>query len=683
MSILRRLGLAVALMMTLAMHARGERAAVSDSEMQQGLLEMLARFSEYMVGIWQPCQEPNGVGEACGAFRANSALQSNEDGVRTNADLSMVCAFLVRYAQGRVGLPAGITWAQLDSMAIRSLRFAYSTHKAVRLNRCADGRYWGSTSAKDRQWESSLWAMSVAYSAFFQWQRLTPDERDCVHRLLRAECQYELERDVPTGYEGDTKAEENGWEACVLAAALGLFPDDEQAPQWFERLRLFAINSYSHPADATDTTVVDPDYDGQRVCDLYRGANLYDDYTLQNHNYFHTSYQNVVIQELGEAALALALMQQDPQQRQPILSAELPSPRWHTRALTHNCQPVMDHVLKWLAQPDGELAMPNGNDWSMWLYDQLTSYTTMACLLGDRDALMLERQAYAQIRRRQLTTPDGSWLLRSDIGPRRMGVQAHRVMMTWLMHEQWPTAQLRPTSWRRFARRHREARVVTRQHIVRSLTKRAFSCFSFSHGLRSYTGYIAPNSDPNLVVPYKVHNTGNIIGFYEIEGRRTNARLVRQDDFRVEGSEWTASGLLIENDSALERRFSIHSTAEGTLVYTDTVRALTDLTGVSDKTGLLAISTDPFTATERTLRHADGAVSVSGDTLTTLRTPHLSIDGHLTVTVREGGGTMAFADRRNVNSVMTSLLYPCYDARPRPYKNGELVARHHIVYSAN
>ena len=147
MSFLRRLGLAVALMMTLAMQARGERAAVSDSEMQQGLLEMLARFSEYMVGIWQPCQEPNGVGETCGAFRANSALQSNEDGVRTNADLSMVCAFLVRYAQGRVGLPAGITWAQLDSMAIRSLRFAYSTHKAVRLKRCADGRYWGSMSA--------------------------------------------------------------------------------------------------------------------------------------------------------------------------------------------------------------------------------------------------------------------------------------------------------------------------------------------------------------------------------------------------------------------------------------------------------------------------------------------------------------------------------------------------------
>ena len=671
----------VALMLlTLTVHGRGQWAFVDEARMKQGLLEMLARFSEYMTGIYQPCQKPNGVGEACGAFRANSALQSNEDGVRTNADLSMVCAFLVRYAQGHVDLPSGITWAQLDSMAFRSLVFAYSTHKAVRLKRCADGRYWGSTSVRDRQWESSLWAMSVAYSAFFQWERLTERQRDCIHQLLRAECQYELERDIPTGFDGDTKAEENGWEACVLAAALGLFPDDEQAPRWFERLRLFAVNSYSHPADADNKSVADPDRDQVSISDLYRGANLYDDYTLQNHNYFHTSYQNVVIQELGEAALALALFQQ--LQRQPIQSAAPSQPRWHTRTLMHNCQPVMDRVLKWLALPDGELAMPNGNDWSLFLYDQLTSYAAMACLLRDPDALMLENRAYQQMRRRQLTTPDGSWLLRSDIGPRRMGVQAHRVMMTWLMHELWPTAQMKPTSWRRFARRHREARVLPCQHIVRSLTPQAFSCFSWSHGLKSYTGYIAPHSEANLVVPYKAHNTGNLIGFYEVEDRRTNAVVAREDSIVVSGREWTASGVLIENDSTLERRFSLHATADGQLVYTDTVRALSDVTILRDKTGLIAISTDESTTLCRTLRSADGQLTTAGDTLMTFLSPWVSIDGRLRIQVSEGGGRMAFGDRRNVNSVMTSLLYPCYDDQPRRCRQGELVARHHIVYAA-
>ncbi|MGV2541587.1 hypothetical protein FO502_19600, partial [Bacillus pumilus] len=162
--------------------------------------------------------------------------------------------------------------------------------------------YWGSTSVRDHVWESSLWAMSVAYSAFFQWDKLSDEQKKQVCQLLKAECNYQLERTIPTGYAGDTKAEENGWEADVLAATLGLMPNDELAPRWFARLREFAINSYSQKDDANDMTVIDPDYDNVTVKDLYRGQNLYDDYTLQNHNYFHTSYQNVVVQELGEAA---------------------------------------------------------------------------------------------------------------------------------------------------------------------------------------------------------------------------------------------------------------------------------------------------------------------------------------------------------------------------------------------
>ena len=89
---------------------------------------------------------------------------------------------------------------------------------------------------------------------------------------MKAECNYELTRSIPTGYSGDTKAEENGWEADILAATLGLFPDDALATRWFQRLREFAINSYSHIDDKTNRTVVDPDYDSKTVAQLYKGS---------------------------------------------------------------------------------------------------------------------------------------------------------------------------------------------------------------------------------------------------------------------------------------------------------------------------------------------------------------------------------------------------------------------------
>ena len=381
-------------------------ASNGESAMKADLIQMLANFASYMKNDFQECQAPNSQDELCGCFKGENTMANDERGVRPNADLSMICAFLVKYGKDKVTLPQGVTWNDLETMAMKSLVFAYSTHKANKLKVCKGNNYWGSTSANDAVWESSLWAMSVAYSAFFQWDRLNDKQKGYIYKLLKAECNYELERHIPTGYAGDTKAEENGWEADVLAVTLGLFPNDALAPRWFERLREFAINSYSQKDDASDNTVIDPEYDKKTVRDLYRGQNLYDDYTLQNHNYFHTSYQNVVIQELGEAALALKLFQQG------LYGQE----RWKTNALMHNNDKVMKEVLYWLALSDGELAMPNGNDWSLFLYDQITSYSTNACFLRDPHALMLENLAYQMIKHRQQTTSDGSWLLRADVG---------------------------------------------------------------------------------------------------------------------------------------------------------------------------------------------------------------------------------------------------------------------------
>lgn len=644
---------------------------VGEATMKGDLLQMLARFAQYLKQDFQDCVEPNSEGEACGCFKSNSTMQANEDGVRSNADLGMIAAFLVRYGQGKVTLPAGVTWTDLETMARKSLVFAYSTHKANRLKVCAGNRYWGSTSVKDHTWESSLWALSVAYSAFFQWDKLTAEQKGHVERLLKAECNYELERNIPTGYKGDTKAEENGWEADVLAATLGLFPYDALAPRWFARLREFAINSYSHQRDAHDTTLIDPEYDKTTVADLYRGQNLYEDYTLQNHNYFHTSYQNVVIQELGEAALALKLFQTS------LHGTE----RWQTNALMHNNEAVEKEVLNWLALADGELAMPNGNDWSLFLYDQITSYTTNACFLRDKDALMLENLAYKMIKARQQTTADGTWLLRSDIGARRMGVEAHRVMMTWLMHEVLPTAKLKPSTFDDFRKRYGAAKVFSSQNIVRGYTSDRFTTFSWAPGIASYTGYIAANSvDKNkIVVPFKANNTGNFLGWYTVEGKRTNAHPVVSGIYQLDGEAWVMNGELATNDETLDNRFAIYSTPGNAVVYLDYVTGLAQGTITREQGGLMAISTDTLTRTHRTLYTAEGARVLDGTSLATFTTNWVNIDNALGV-VAPNGKRMAFGDQANNNSVLTSKLYAAYSDKCQAFDKGTVVGCRNMVY---
>ena len=665
--IMKTILLLAALLASATMRAQGETsedsptetvltsAFVAEADMKGDLLQMLGNFSQYMKADFQDCVAPNSVGELCGCFRGEATMASNERGVRPNADLSMVCAFLVKYGKpAGVVLPDGVTWSDLERIAMKSLVFAYSTHKANRLKVCSGGDYWGSTGADDHVWESSLWAMSVAYSAFFQWERLTSQQRDYIYRLLKAECNYELHRSVPTGYAVDTKAEENGWEADVLAAALGLFPDDELAPQWFQRMREFAINSYSHPDDAHNNTIIDPDYDNTTVAELYRGQNLYSDYTLQNHNMFHTSYQNVVMQELGEAALALKLFQLG------LKGVE----RWKSRALMHNNQAVMDEVMNWLATADGELAMPNGNDWSLFLFDQITSYTTQACFQRDANALLLENLAYKNIKARQSTTPDGSWLLRPDVGARRMGVQAHRVMMTWLMHELLPTADVTPVTWDTFLQQHRQTKYFETQNMVRSMTDARFTCFSWNDGIKDYSGVIVPNDirTAKIMVPFRSHNTGNILGTYSRGG---NTAVVK-GRYTFFNDAYAMNGLLLTGGGRIPQAFAFYSTSGNAVILIDALKADSPTTVTSEQGGTMGISVDAFTRQQRTIYHEEGVTMTDGAQLVTWQSPWANIDNAVGFVCKKADNQMAFGDRSDNNSVMTAKIYPSFSDAPSP-----------------
>lgn len=641
---------------------------VEESAMQQDLLQMLANSLTYAHNIWYDCAAPNSKGETCGYFKANSAGQSNEDGVRTNADFSMICAFLCKYGKGKVTLPEGVTWDMVKDMAMKSLVFGYSTHKANKFKITSDNKYWGSVSNADHVWESSLWATSLAYASYFLNEELDESQKTYIYNMIKAECNYELERSIPTGYNGDTKAEENGWETNILSCALGLYPDDALAPKWFDRLRAFAINCYSHVDDAQNTTVIDPEYDETTVQDLYIGKNLYDDYTLQNHNYFHTSYQNVVMQELGESHLALHLFQGG-------------NPKWKTNALMHNNQKVMDEVLCRLALADGELAMPNGNDWSMFLYDQITSYTTAACFLRDPNALMLENLAYKHIKARQSTTQDGSWLLNSDIGPRRMGVEGHRVMMTYLMHELASTADIQATSWKDFSQSQEQAYIFTPQNIVRANTPDRFSVFSWSSGLKSYTGYIASNKpDKNkIIVPYKKNNTGNILGWYTVSGKATDASPVISGIYDLNGNSYTMNGKLMTNGNSLENNFTLFSTPGNAFIYMDYVVGKTNGTITEEKGGLMAISTDPFTKEKRTLYHSKGRLQTDGSQLKSFMGNWVNIDNEVGIVNTATDKSIAFGDRELNSSIFLSKIYPVYSADGRSFSNGSIVDRRHII----
>ena len=380
----------------------------------------------------------------------------------------------------------------------------------------------------------------------------------------------------------------------------------------------------------------------------------------------------MVAQELGEAALALKLFQTGLYQQE----------RWTTNALMHNVGFVMDEVLYSLALSDGELAMPNGNDWSLFLYDQITSFSTVSCFLRDPYALLLEQQALHQIARRQKTTPDGSWLLRPDVGARRMGVEAHRVMMTWLMHHLLPTDDIAPVTWKQFLSQYGETSYYPDQDVITASSDVRFTCFSWSKGLKSYTGYFAPTNAVrnNIVVPYRAHNTGNYIGWYEVADQKTDAIDVRHAIVWSDSNSYILSGTLETNEHTLRDHYLLFASKHNLVLYFDIVKAIADCTINKEKGGLLAISTDPFTKEERTLTPQPAPLKGEG-----FHSNMLNIDNCIGVLTRtnKATNTMAFGDQHNNNSILTSILYPLYSDQPRKVRMGDRVDNRLIAYYSN
>ena len=106
------------------------RSIAADRYAKEMAMDMLRSFSRY---IYNDCEDIDSL-YAC--FRGENTMGSNEAGVRTNADLSMICAFLSKYGKNKVTLPENVTWNDIDTMARRSLVYAYSTHKANNLKKC-------------------------------------------------------------------------------------------------------------------------------------------------------------------------------------------------------------------------------------------------------------------------------------------------------------------------------------------------------------------------------------------------------------------------------------------------------------------------------------------------------------------------------------------------------------------
>lgn len=96
-----------------------------------------------------------------------------------------------------------------------------------------------------------------------------------------------LDYRFPSGLYYDTKAEETCWTAGPLVLAEALAPRHPHVERWREKALCFFLNAYNREEDNWCDETVDGKPVRARVCT----ANVFPDYTTENHCAFHPNYQ--------------------------------------------------------------------------------------------------------------------------------------------------------------------------------------------------------------------------------------------------------------------------------------------------------------------------------------------------------------------------------------------------------
>jgi hypothetical protein len=166
----------------------------------------------------------------------------------------------------------------------------------------ANRAFWG------ERWLSAPLASYLGLTAFrIRQHRGLPGQRPGIERLwasvaqaLAAEADLRMTAAYPhlpldSAQTGDSKGEENAWEAALLATAANFLPADPRAAAWGRKARQLAYNALTRPSDP-------PDAEGVKT------TTIGEDYLLANHGHFpNPCYMAATLLLLSQGALTYRL----------------------------------------------------------------------------------------------------------------------------------------------------------------------------------------------------------------------------------------------------------------------------------------------------------------------------------------------------------------------------------------
>ncbi|HBG25562.1 MAG: hypothetical protein A2Y10_05080 [Planctomycetes bacterium GWF2_41_51] len=358
------------------------------------LLESLVRFEPWAESIWTDCNSIPGSGYFG---------DGKSDG---NGGIRGTCGIALSYAVLLLEFPDAPQRPQRLRRIEATLRYASQTHatgpaKSVAVNR----KKWGGS------WQSSLWAAMMGFSAALLEKELDPQVVSDCKRVIAFEADRLVSIQPVSRYKGNSSAEENAWNSSIPALAAAWMPQNKRAAKWIETAKKYLANTYT----VSDTN-------GDLLKEWISTQTLYDSYALENHGFYHPTYQMVSGMSMGDTYVMAALTN-------PDVAKEIKP------FAEHNVKQVWQFV-KGIMLDSGEVAYPSGLDWTLHSFGHVSYMAYLACHFKEPQAQWAQSQMANQILYRQAINGDGRFTGEScPDGFYREAVQASRIAIAYLQNK--------------------------------------------------------------------------------------------------------------------------------------------------------------------------------------------------------------------------------------------------------
>ncbi len=593
--------------------------------------------AHYLLGQVHPWEKDN-------TLRLLTDSKSGEHWIRPNTGTAAGLAFLYRFGHYNESI-VGVSRHTLSAdYIVPMMRYLVTTHRTG-AQPTSDGKQWGDA------WQSAHWAHMLGRGSWWIWKDLPPDVQAGVRRVVAHEADRFTTKDPPYQIERDTKAEENAWNSQILSVAILLMPEDPRRPGWERAFLRWALSSFIRPADAHSDAVLE----GIKVSEFYAGANMYDDFTLENHGMVHPDYMSTWSLSLGNA-LDFSL-----------------TGRKVPRTLLYNVAGIYEN-LKRFSLPDGGFVYPSGQDWTLfrtpyWLFP----HALMTVYGHDPEAWTLAQRCVTVIEKMQARSASGAIFHAGEyFFPSTQTDTLYALAKTWLTFHQLQTihASYQP--------RRGVLKLEAGKILLHRTTK---AIHTFSWGKKVMAQFVL-NREDRVVAP----DSRNGVGHIRLTGE-TKPLTVKIHKVAIqETKDRFEVNLALDHGQNMVRAYLLYrSEPNGEFFIREKLVALDRIQIAEVATGMIGILNNPYWVFEEGQRNitVDNQPyefpACKGRKVIINGIQTIDVDGQILITSKSPlyfGYVSATTSQRGR---ATDRLYLNYHSEEKTYHKGEVISEYEVT----